>query len=544
MPDVKGVNDSTIPAAERHGARSLSSRPVLGFAVAIAAVGGSVLIRFLLEPYLGWRSPYITFFPAVAVGVFLARAAGGLVATFFSLLAINFFFVEPRFVFGTQGRADGASVVLFLFGAGVIIWLGEAMHRARERSETLRLEARNAEKRAREIVETANEGIWLLDAQGLVLMVNARLCEMLGYTPEEMIGCYKWHFVSPEEVSAARGLFEHRREGISEQADLRFRSKRGEEVWIRMAARPRFDAAGRFAGALDMFTDISDRKKLEQELEDKIAERTARLQEIVKELEVFSYSIAHDLRAPLRAMQGISMAVLEDYSHLLPEEGRDLLARIAASAKLMDRQVLHVLEYNRLLGGDLPMEDIDLEDLIGEVLCYPDLQLAHQYIVLETGIPSVRGNRLALTQVVSNLLSNAVKFVAPGRTPAIRIRAEPGGDSVRVCVKDNGIGISLKGQQKIFGLFQRLHQAESYDGTGIGLAIVKIAVERMGGAVGVNSEPGQGSEFWIQLKMAESVRARQAAQPTGDVNLPSGQAASAGRMASGSDLSFGQVRAA
>jgi len=545
MAQVIGVEDANRPPAEKQRLRQLSLRPVFGFAIAVAAVGGGILIRLLLERALGSHSPYITFFPAVAISVFLGRAGAGLVATFLSLLAANFLFTEPRFVLGIQGRADAVLIGLFLFGSGIIIFLGEAMHRARERSEALRREAKDTEERAQEIVETANEGIWLLDADARVLMVNPRLCEMLGYRPYEMVGRHKWDFVFPEEVPLAHELFERRRQGISEQADLRFRSKEGQAVWIRMAARAWFDPSGRYEGALDMFTVISDRKKLERELEDKIAERTVRLQEVIKELEVFSYSIAHDLRAPLRAMEGISKAVLEDYAHLLPQEGKDFLGRIAGSAKLLDRQILHVLEYNRLVGGELPIDNIDLENLIAEVLSFPDLQHAREHISVDTPIPAVQGNRAALTQAISNLLSNAVKFVAPGQTPSVRIRAESNGNLVRLYFKDSGIGISEKGQQKIFHLFQRLHRSEVYDGIGIGLAIVKIAVERMGGRVGVNSELGRGSEFWIELKLAESAGAAQKSLSAGALHLspPEPAAPAASDLATGNDREAGPGQA-
>lgn len=517
MAGIIGTADETDRSAEKQGVHSGIGRTFL----TVIIVGAGVILRFLLDPWLGAYTPYITFFPAIALAVFFGRAPAGLLASFLSLFAANFLFSEPRFVLGTANIAQVTGVVLFLFGAGVIIWLGEAMHRARDHSEALTREAKDTELKARQIIETANEGIWVLDPLGRVTMVNPRLCEMLGYQPEEMLGRYKWDFVFPDEAPVARQLFERRRRGISEQADLRFRSKQGQEVWILMAARARFDSNGRFQGALDMFTDISDRKKLERELERKIAERTVRLEEIIKELEIFSYSIAHDLRAPLRAMQGISKAVLEDYAHLLPEEGRDYLARIAGSAQLLDRQILHVLEYNRLLGGDLPMEQVDLDALVHEVLSYPDLQNARPAINVDSRLPLVQGNRPALIQVISNLLSNAVKFVPRDRGPEVHIRSERENNSVRVYFKDNGIGISAKGQQKIFRLFQRLHSAEAYDGTGIGLAIVKIAVERMGGQVGVNSEPGKGSEFWIQLKLADSEQLPDAEKKVGQ--LPGSQ---------------------
>ncbi len=243
------------------------------------------------------------------------------------------------------------------------------------------------------------------------------------------------------------------------------------------------------------------RWETERQLARAVEERTARLHEIVHDLELFSYSMAHDLRAPLRAIQGLAKVVLEDYSSCLPEEGQAHLNRLAAAANRMDQLILDVLHYSRLVQGELPFEKVDLQQLIeATVATFPNLHAAREHIRIEAPIPPVLANPGALTQVVSNLLSNAIKFVAPGHSPSVRIWAEPDGAYVRLNVEDNGIGIPLKAQHKIFGLFQRLHSADAYDGTGIGLAIVKKAAERMGGQVGLESQPGKGSRFWVALK--------------------------------------------
>ncbi|MGH7967641.1 MAG: sensor histidine kinase, partial [Limisphaerales bacterium] len=161
--------------------------------------------------------------------------------------------------------------------------------------------------------------------------------------------------------------------------------------------------------------------------------------------------------------------------------------------------------YSHLVRGELPLQEVDVRRLIEELIAgFPDLQAARKNIRIEAPLPPVFANPAALTKVISNLLTNAVKFVAPGKTPHVRIWAEDQGPCVRLSFKDDGIGIPLKAQQKIFGLFQRLHPADSYDGTGIGLAIVKKATERMGGQVGLESEPGKGSHFWVTLKSVPS----------------------------------------
>ena len=488
-------------------AQPLSSRWWFCHGIAIAAVLAAIGFRYGLDPILRDRGPFATFFPAVAIAVFFGRLPAGLLAILLTTLAADYLFFSPRHSLGIQGTLQATDLVMFMLGAGIIVFFGEAMHCARDRAEMLRRETQAIQKETSEIIETANEGIWVLDATAHVVKVNPRVCEMLGYPASEMIGASLTDFLFPEDIPSVRELFERRRRGVSEQADVRFQAKDGSEIWTLVAARPVFDERGEFQGVLDMLTDITQRKRAEEQLAHIVHERTDRLHEIAREMELFSYSMAHDLRAPLRAMQGLSRVVLEDFGDCLPEEGREHLLRLAASANRMDRLILDVLHYSHLVRGELPLQEVDVQRLIEDMVSnFPDLQAARHNIQVEGPLPPVLANSAALTQVVSNLLTNAVKFVAPNVVPHVRIWGEANGAQVRLSFKDNGIGIPSKAQKKIFGLFQRLHPPDAYDGTGIGLAIVKKATERMGGQVGLESEPGKGSVFWLALRSCDSNR--------------------------------------
>jgi PAS domain S-box-containing protein len=237
-------------------------------------------------------------------------------------------------------------------------------------------------------------------------------------------------------------------------------------------------------------------------LEKLVQERTAKLQEMIGDLEAFSYSISHDLRAPLRSMQGFAQALQEDCGKIIGPEGNEYIRRIASAASRMDRLIQDVLTFSRVSQVKMDMEVVDVEKLIhGIVETYPNLQLSMAEIAIDGPVPKMMGNEAALTQCISNLLGNAVKFVKPGTKAKVRIRAERKNDVVRLWFEDNGIGIRKNAQEKIFGIFQKLNK--DYEGTGIGLAIVRKAAERMNGRVGVESQLGTGSQFWLELQRGE-----------------------------------------
>ncbi len=246
-----------------------------------------------------------------------------------------------------------------------------------------------------------------------------------------------------------------------------------------------------------------ERRKSADALETLVDERTASYRQVVAQMEEFSYSVSHDLRAPVRAMRGFAEIVMEDHAAQISPIGRDLLARIVRNSERMDRLIQDLLTYSRISRREIQLEPVSLDKLLREVVQqYPDLRPEHADIEVQGPLPDVLAHEPSLTQVISNLLSNAVKFVPPQARPCVRVGVDRRATQARLWFQDNGIGIKPEHQKRLFAMFERLHPDKNYEGTGIGLAIVRKAVERMNGAVGVESDGVTGSRFWFELPMA------------------------------------------
>jgi PAS domain S-box-containing protein len=228
------------------------------------------------------------------------------------------------------------------------------------------------------------------------------------------------------------------------------------------------------------------------------------LQESNSALEAFSYSVSHDLRAPIRAMQGFANVLFEDYGPKLDEMGRECAMRIVNAAERMDLLVHDLLIYSRLGHTALDLERVSLHEAVLDALgqLEEDLKKRGAVVDVKEPLPDVRAHATTLTQVLANLIGNAAKFVVPDVKPRVKIWAERDGESVTLWVKDNGIGISPENQTRIFRVFERLHGSDEFPGTGLGLAIVRKGVERMGGQIGLESEFGKGSSFSVRLPAA------------------------------------------
>ena len=234
--------------------------------------------------------------------------------------------------------------------------------------------------------------------------------------------------------------------------------------------------------------------------------RKADLESANHDLEAFAYTVSHDLRAPLRAIQGYAAAFGLDFEKDLQPEAKNYLGRISDASRRMEALLSDMLQYSRVSRTEIQLSRVSLQAALGDATheLQADIKNSQAEILLEPVLPDVTAHSTLLTQVLANLLSNALKFVPSGIRPRIQILARERDGFVRVSVIDNGIGIAPEYREKIFGVFQRLHTEAEYPGTGIGLAIVQKAMLRMNGRVGIDSPSGGGSCFWIELPKADS----------------------------------------
>ncbi|MGG6267626.1 sensor histidine kinase [Leptolyngbya sp. AN03gr2] len=377
-------------------------------------------------------------------------------------------------------------------------------------------ELRESEEQFRSTFNQAAVGIAHVSPKGIWLRTNRKLCELVGYPCEELHQLTFQDITHPEDLDLDLNHVQQMLAGEIQTYSMEKRYIRKDRsiVWINLTASLIREPDGSPKYFISVIEDIRDRKKTEfalqqlnETLEQRIEQRTAQLTEINQELEAFTYSVSHDLRAPLRIMQGFSQALEEDYSDRLDPVATSYIQNISESAVQMDSLIHDLLSYSRLSRTQIQLQPIDLNDAIAAALqqLSATIQERNAIVDVSPNLPYVMAHRFTLLQVMVNLISNAIKFVEPGIQPIVKISAHVQENSVRLSFRDNGIGIADQYHDRIFGVFERLHGIESFPGTGIGLAIVRKGIDRMGGTIGLESKPGEGSHFWISLPLAKSL---------------------------------------
>jgi PAS domain S-box-containing protein len=377
-----------------------------------------------------------------------------------------------------------------------------------------------AEEHFQLLAENIPQLAWMVNADGWIFWFNKRWYEYTGTTLEQMRG-WGWQAVHhPDHTErVTTSWLRSVKSGDPWEDTFPLRAKDGTYRWFLSRAFPIHDANGhiyRWFGTNTDITELRDAQdalqKAEEELrfhaenlERTIAQRTAALRESNEQMEAFTYTIAHDLRAPLRGQQGFASALLDEHGPALGESGREYAGRIIDSAARMNDLINDLLAYSRLSRTEIQIEKVDLQKLVLEIRDEMTFQIrdANAKVHVDPFDFIVCAHPVTLRAAIQNLVGNALKFTRPGVPPEVGIRAETRGQSVRLWVEDNGIGIAPEHHRQIFGVFHRLHKIGQYSGTGVGLAIVQKGIERMGGRTGVESEECRGSRFWIELDRPE-----------------------------------------
>lgn len=352
---------------------------------------------------------------------------------------------------------------------------------------------------ATSVMDTMGQGLTVSDVNGRFIYVNAAYARLLGRAPEDVIGHTPLDFtveVDHAKLTAAR---EARQRGEKSSYETTLRHADGSLVYVLITGVPRYEG-GKPTGSIATITDLTERRKQEESLQDLNRELASKN----REMETFTYSVSHDLKAPLRGIDGYSRILLEDYSDRLDDEGKRFLKTIRSATDQMNQLITDLLAYSRLERRTLAEIAINLPELVGAVVAQRlgDVQGREPIVRVDVPALSVRGDRDGLAQAVRNLVDNAFKFTRDTASPQIGVHAERIGDVVRLSVNDNGIGFDMQYHDKIFGIFTRLHRPEDYPGTGVGLALVRKAMERMGGRAWAESSPGAGATFYLELPAA------------------------------------------
>ncbi|MEZ5646750.1 MAG: PAS domain-containing protein [Burkholderiaceae bacterium] len=371
---------------------------------------------------------------------------------------------------------------------------------------------REERQRLQWVLEATRPGIWESNLETRDMKINARWAEMLGYTVDELMPTTidTWRrLVHPVDLQRAQRLLDQHWAGESPyyECDIRMRHKSGRWLWINDRGRVhRRDAQGRALYMSGTHLDIHERVEAQEEvralnatLERRVAERTAELERSVRDVESISYSIAHDLRAPLRVVNGFTGLILDEESERLSPNGREMFERIQRSSRNMGAMISDMLELLRVVQADLQMVPVDMTALARAAL---DSVVPHD-LPIEVdlqSLPGAKGDPTLLRQVMTNLLDNALKYSRHRDVPRLQVGFDPGRQAY--FVRDNGMGFDMARAQKLFGLFQRLHTGGNVPGTGIGLAIVARIIERHGGRIWAESRPDEGACFWWTLPQA------------------------------------------
>ena len=435
-----------------------------------------------------------------------------LLAFLLASLGFDYFFTEPLYTLYIS-LSDIPYFLFFALFAALVTWFSVQRRRFEEQLRQTRneLEIQVAERTQQaSLLNLTHDSIFVRDASDVVTYWNRGAQELFGWRPEEAVGRHVHEllrsvFQAPVEEIHADLLRSGRWEG-------EFESTRADGTKVIVASRWSLqrDERGQPAAILETSNDITLRKQGEQEirtLNEELGKRSADLEASNKELEAFAYSISHDLRAPLRHMAGFTELLQKNTASVLDEKSKRYVTMILESAQRMGNLIDDLLAFSRISRAEAHKTAVDLEELVQEAVTEAQQDTHGRDIVWRVGrLPHWYGDRSMLRLVLVNLISNAVKFTRTRARAKIEIGClKEEKDQVVMFVRDNGVGFDMRYANKLFGVFQRLHRAEAFEGTGIGLATVQRIVHRHGGKVWAESLVDKGSTFYFSLAKNQGV---------------------------------------
>jgi PAS domain S-box-containing protein len=485
-------------------------RPLLGYGLAVISVAVAVAPALALQHY-NFRDVELPFFLfAIALTAWHAGVGPAIVATVLSLFCFDYFFVPPIYSLNFTAADVPSLIVLLLFA--VLLTRFSAVRRrvvgdlVQTRDE-LQKEVIERTRQAN-LLNLTHDMIFVRDMDNVIRYWNRGSEELYGYTAEQAIGKSSHELlrtVFPGPIDAIEATLEQtgRWEG-----ELRHTKADQTEVVVSSRWSLQRDDGGRPVAVLETNNDITARKSREEEIESlnhELAKRSTDLEAINKELEAFAYSVSHDLRAPLRHVAGYTELLQRQISSVVNEKGHRYIATILESAKRMGNLIDDLLSFSRIGRAETQKGQVNLEQLVKEALSEMRQDVQERQIAWKIDtLPMLYGDRSMLRVVLVNLLSNAIKFTRTRKEAEIEIGSQTGeGEEVVIFVRDNGVGFDMKYVNKLFGVFQRLHQPEAFEGTGIGLATVQRVIHRHGGRVWAEGVVNQGATFYFSTPKAQ-----------------------------------------
>jgi PAS domain S-box-containing protein len=451
------------------------------------------------DPALGGRKRYISFTSVADMGwsVFVGRDSRAI------MLSESAYYIQT-------------AAICFLLFLLITVFLAYFRRHVMIRQTMDRLEAENkvraGEERYKSYIDMTTQLGWTTNDQGEIVEENPFWSKYTGRGYEEIKGFGWLEDIHPDDRDHTEQIW---RKALAERGlyETEYRVRRYDGVYRDYLARgiPLLDENGSVREWVGTCIDITERKqaedlilRLNEELEQRVIERTCQLDAANKELEAFAYSVSHDLRAPLRAVDGYVRILLEDFGQSLDAEGKRVCSVISESARNMGKLIDDLLAFSRIGRATMQSSLVDMEDLANSIFHELTTPEDRERIDFNVGhLPRTLGDPYLLRQVWINLLGNAVKFSSKKKRAAIEVRAEQQGDEVVYSIRDNGAGFDMQYADKLFGVFQRLHGTREFEGTGVGLAIVQRIILRHGGRVWAEGETDKGAIFYFSMKKGE-----------------------------------------